>query len=82
MSEGKVIALYCSDVSGAFDRVSANRLLLKLRSAKVHPQMYNVLKSWLRARTGSVVVQGAVSEPVVMRDMAYQGTVFGPPLWN
>ena len=39
MSEGKVIALYCSDVSGAFDRVSANRILAKLRSAKMHPQM-------------------------------------------
>ena len=82
MSRGRVIALYCSDVSGAFHKVSRDRLLAKLRAAKVHPQVFNVLKSWLRLRTASVAVQGSLSDPVDMEHMVYQGTVWGPPLWN
>ena len=31
LSKGNLIGLYCSDVSGAFDRVAADRLLQKLK---------------------------------------------------
>ena len=36
------IALYCSDVSGAFDRVCKKRLVKKLRNAGLHPQLLQV----------------------------------------
>ena len=31
------IAIFCSDVSGAFDRVKLERLVAKLEAKKVHP---------------------------------------------
>ena len=34
LAAGKRIAVYCSDVSGAFDRVSAERLITKLKAKK------------------------------------------------
>ena len=75
------IALYCSDVSGAFDRVKS-RLMEKLRSAGLHPKLVRVLDSWLKDRRANVVIGGSMSQPIFMRDMVYQGTVLGPLLWN
>ena len=76
------VAVYCSDVAGAFDRVSATRLCAKLAAACLPASLLAVLKDWLSARSARVVVDGAVSRTVHMADMIYQGTVFGPPLWN
>jgi len=81
-SSGKRIGLYCSDVQGAFDRVSTERLLKRLTCCRIHPQFLAVLKSWLQERKASVVVGGAKSEEFSMSNMVYQGTVLGPPLWN
>eukprot|EP00959_Pyramimonas_sp_CCMP1952_P364104 7624917-Pyramimonas_sp.AAC.1 len=47
---GTRIGLYCSDVSGAFDRVSSDRLLAKLRSWGIPPALCAVFSSWLGAR--------------------------------
>ena len=55
---GKRIALYCSDVSGAFDRVSADRLLAKLKARGVHEKILAVLASWLDTRSARVCVDG------------------------
>jgi hypothetical protein len=82
LAKGKKIAVYCSDVSGAFDRVSAQRLLAKLAAKKVHPSIIRVMESWLRKRRAHVVVGGEKSVEVSLEDMVYQGTVWGPPLWN
>ena len=49
------VALYCSDVSGAFDKVDAERLLDKLRARSMPDDMLAVIRSWLRCRTGSCV---------------------------
>ena len=51
-------ALYMSDVSGAFDRVSAERLLAKLRARKVPDDLFKAFTSWLRKRWAEVVVGG------------------------
>ena len=40
------------------------------------------LISWLEARRAHVVVEGEFSEEAILRDMVFQGTVLGPPLWN
>ena len=79
---GNKIVLYCSDVAGAFDKVSTARLCSKLATIGIHPSLLAVLHSWLRPRTASVIVQGATSAALRMQDMVFQGTVWGPPLWN
>jgi len=79
---GRKIGVYCSDVSGAFDRVSLTRLVAKLRAKKLNPKLVSVLESWLRQRTSHVVVGGCMSETMLLVDMVFQGTVLGPTLWN
>ena len=74
--------LCCSDVAGAFDKVSAARLNSKLVVISIHSSLLAVLHSWQRPRTASVIVQGAASGALSMQDMAFQGTVWGPPLWD
>jgi hypothetical protein len=82
LSSGKRVGLYCSDVSGAFDRVSPSRLYKKLQAKGVHPQLLAVLHSWLEDRSAVVIVDGIHSNPGPLRNSVYQGTVLGPPLWN
>ena len=82
LSQGKLIGLYCSDVSGAFDKVSSSRLVQKLQNLGVSDPLLTLLSSWLKFRNAVVVVDGAFSEEALLRDMVYQGTVLGPPLWN
>ena len=76
------MALYCSDVKGAFDRVDSQRLLQKLRQKGLSGQLLVVISSWLEERAAQVVVEGAYSEEAKLEDSVYQGTVWGPPLWN
>jgi hypothetical protein len=82
LAKGRKIALYCSDVSGAFDRVQLERLEAKLKAKKIHATIIDVLVSWLRKRRAKVVVGGEASEEFDLENMVFQGTVLGPPLWN
>ena len=81
-SKGQKIGIYCSDVSGAFDRVELGRLVAKLQKKKLHPKLVAVIKSWLRNRRAKVVIGGESSEDFILSHMVYQGTVWGPTLWN
>ena len=74
--------MYCSDVSGAFDRVSTERLGKKLRQKGVPTRWVKLFLSWLRERLAQVVVGGKRSEVVFLVDQVFQGTVWGPVLWN
>ena len=78
---GKVI-VYNSDVAGAFDRVSVERLMSKLRAKGFHPRLIDVIRSWLQKRRAKVVVGGECSDDIFLFNMIFQGTVLGPPLWN
>ena len=82
LSRGRKIVVYCSDVSGAFDRVEANRLIAKLRSKRLHPDIIATLTSWLQQRTAHVLVGGCESDAMPLKNMVFQGTVLGPILWN
>ena len=82
VGRGKRVAVYCSDVSGAFDRVSSARLIAKLQASGVHPQLVALIEDWLRGRTATVCVDGCFSDPFPLVNMVYQGTVLGPALWN
>jgi hypothetical protein len=82
LAKRRKVAIYCSDVSGAFDRVRLERLAAKLKAKKIHPKIIDVLVSWLRNRRARVVVGGETSEEIILENMVFQGTVFGPDLWN
>ncbi len=82
LEEGDIVALYCSDVSGAFDRVRRERLLAKLSASGIHPTILRFLASWLEDRKSVVVVNGDSSAERILANSVFQGTVLGPPLWN
>ena len=60
---GNKVGVYCSDVSGVFDKVDAARLMEKLGSMNLNVQLLAVIRSWLRDRQGFVVVAGPKSDP-------------------
>ena len=76
------IAVYLSDVSGAFDKVDSNRLIQKLERKGLGIKMIRVIRSWLQRRRATVVVSGQKSRSLLLQNQVFQGTVFGPPLWN
>ena len=80
--KGRKYCLYCSDVSGAFDRVKAERLTAKLRKLGVPEAWAELFSSWLRERQATVIVGGEHSVAMLLKDMVFQGTVWGPVLWN
>ena len=82
MERGLAVAVYCSDVSGAFDRVSQERLGDKLETLGLHADALGFLKSWLDDRRSKVVLGGTCSLLEALTDSVFQGTVLGPPLWN
>eukprot|EP00969_Alexandrium_andersonii_P281732 12454562-Alexandrium_andersonii.AAC.1 len=55
LAAGHRVAVYCSDVSGAVDKVCASRLVSKLRAAQLHPRILRVLESWLGPRSATVI---------------------------
>ena len=56
--------VYCSDVSGAFDRVSARRLLDKLRAKGLREDMLKVFEAWLAERQAVVVCGCQHGDPI------------------
>ena len=82
LATGRKIGVYCSDVSGAFDRVRLERLVAKLKKKGIHPQIVAVLCAWLQERFAHIVVGGVSSVEMALRHMVFQGTVTGPTLWN
>ena len=82
LNSRRKVGVYCSDVAGAFDRVDMLRLVEKLRATGLHPNIVSLLESWLRRRSASVKVGGASSEEIALFNIVFQGTVWGPILWN
>ena len=77
---GRKIGVYLSDISGAFDRVSAELLFKKLRAAGLNDAAVQFLESYLEGRTSKVIVGNASSRDFPLDDIVFQGTVLGPPL--
>ncbi len=65
-----------------FESTSSNQLLLKLKSFGLDCELLAVLDSWLNSRSAQVIVQRSFSHLINMQDKVYQGTVWGPLLWN
>ena len=58
LSARKKILVYCSDGSGAFDRVDADLVAQKLVNRGVHFRLIGLIRSWLAKRFANVVVAG------------------------
>ena len=56
MARGYKVALYCSDVSGAFDKIAANLLIRKLQQRGLPQHIVKLLGSWFDTRTAKVIV--------------------------
>ena len=82
LRRGRKVGVYLSDVSGAFDRVSTERLMRKLEHKGMGRKMVRVIRAWLQKRRAVVVVAGQKSRAMTLKNMFFQGTVSGPPLWN
>ena len=82
LETGHMVGVYCSDVSGAFDKVSMERLCQKLARLGLHEDVYGFLCSWLQDRNSRVVAGGQCSQAEPLTNSVFQGTVLGPPLWN
>ena len=82
ISEKKVVGAFFSDISGAFDRVSSQRLLQKLEIAGVSGDLLAFFISYLSPRSSQVVVNGKHSQSRNLQNTIFQGSVLGPLLWN
>ena len=82
LATGNKVGVYCSDVMSAFDHVSTLKLLEKLRRSVIHSSVVDVIADWLVGRRGEVIVQRPSFVSFPLSSMTYQGTVWGPPLWN
>ncbi len=79
---GFKVAIYLSDISGAFDKVDREILVMYLRNAGVTEALCDFLCDYLATRSAVVIVQGKHSRPFAIANQVFQGTVLGPPLWN
>ena len=71
------VGVYCSDVSGAFDKVEMTRMVRKLRATGLHESLIATFESWLRTRPANMRVSGDKSETIDLANMVFQGTVWG-----
>ena len=79
---GNKMAVLLGDISGTFDRVCKELLMVKLVSLGM-PDMYSdFLNSYLDTRVGYVTVEGAFSDAFDLTDQVFTGTVLGPALGN
>ena len=81
-SKGLKVGAYLGDITGAFDRVCKEYLMAKLQAAGVGEKFLKFMDSYLEARIGRVVVEGEMSDDIVIDNSVFQGTVLGPTLWN
>ena len=75
-----VVALCCSDVSEAFDRVSSELLCRGLESSGV--LVVDLFRTWLADGVADVLVNGAVSRIAALNNSVFQAPTLGRPLWN
>ena len=79
---GNKVGIYLSDIAAAFDCVFKQYMLVKCRRAGASDCFLTFLSEFVAPRRASVIVDGVSSDSFTIEDMAFQGTHFGPPLWN
>ena len=77
----QIVSVLSLDLSGAFDRVSHERLLEKLRLARVPEWMVLFLQSFLTRRTTQITFDGFTSNPIEVPTGIPQGSPLSPVLF-
>ena len=82
LDHGFKVAIFLSDISGAFDTVDRDILVIDLRNAGVSESLCDLIEDVLAPRSVAVIVRGTAATFVQIENQILQGTVLGPPLWN